>query len=263
MKSLFVYCILLFLCIDQLAAKELMVLIQYGNNELPYYLKLKKSLSDLNIDFLTYSIDKDRTIEENSFQIDSAINSQKEKADSLKVFLMSDCESSFVALDVLSLDTSIVALITLSGAFCNGDEYFYNEISVKKHMEMLDSVSFDGKTEQYLRTAYRMISQVKQGKKLKLPKAADDNMRELFTLLNSRYGRSLLIFSLDDHLKKVRSWIVPFYSSKSQRSELDLYIGKLIYEGAKFRVKFTESDVYNDQNVGSKITEHVSKLLKH
>ena len=263
MKSLFVCCILLFLCINQLAAKELMVLIQYGNNEQPYYLKLKKSLSDLNIDFLTYSIDQDRTIEENSFQIDSAINSHKETADSLKVFLTSDCESSFVALDVLSLDTSIVALITLSGAFCNGDEYFYNEISVKKHMEMLDSVSFDGKTELYLRTAYRMISQVKQRKKLKLPKAADDNMRELFTLLNSRYGRSLLTFSLDDHLKKVRSWIVPFYSSKSQRSELDLYIGKLIYEGAKFRVKFTEPDVYNDQNVGSKITEHVSKLLKH
>lgn len=80
---------------------------------------------------------------------------------------------------------------------------------------MLDSVSFDGKTEQYLRTAYRMISQVKQGKKPKLPKVADDNMRKLFALLNSCYGRSLLTFSLDGHLKKVRSWIVPFYSSKS------------------------------------------------
>ena len=128
---------------------------------------------------------------------------------------------------------------------------------------MLDSVSFDGKTEQYLRTAYRMISQVKQGKKFKLPKVADDNMRELFALLNSCYGRSLLSFSLDGHLKKVRSWIVPLYSSKNQRSELDLNIGKLIYEGAQFRVKFTEPDTYNNQNVVSKITEHMSKLIKH
>ena len=263
MKSLVVCCILLFGYIDQLAAKELMVLIQYGNYEQPYFLKLKKSLSDLNIDFITYSIDRDRTIEENSFQIDSVINIHKEITDSLKVFLMSDHESSFVALDVLSHDTSIVALITLSGAFCNGDEYFYNEISVKKHMEMLDSVSFDGKTEQYLRTAYRMISQVKQGKKFKLPKVADDNMRELFALLNSCYGRSLLSFSLDGHLKKVRSWIVPLYSSKNQRSELDLNIGKLIYEGAQFRVRFTEPDTYNNQNVVSKITEHMSKLIKH
>ena len=263
MKSLFVCCFLLFICIDQIAAKELMVLIQYGDNEPPYYLKLKKNLSEHNIDFLTYSIDRDRTIEENSFQIDSVINIHKEITDSLKVFLTSDRESSFVALDVLSHDTSIVALITLSGAYYNGDEYFYNEISVNKHMEMLDSVSFDGKTEQYLRTAYRMISQVKQGKKLKLPKAADDNMRELFTLLNSRYGSSLLTFSLDDHLKKVRSWIVPLYKSKSQRSELDLDIGKLIYEGAQYRVKFSEPDTYNDQNIGSTITEHVSKLLKH
>ena len=263
MKSLYICCILLFLCIDQIAAKELMVLIQYGNYEQPYYLKLKKSLSDHNIDFLTYSIDRERTIEENTFQIDSVINSHKEITDSLKVFLTSDRESSFVALDVFSHDTSIVALITLSGAYCNGDEYFYNEISVKKHMEMLDSVSFDGKTEQYLRTAYRMISQVKQGKKPKLPKVADDNMRKLFALLNSCYGRSLLTFSLDGHLKKVRSWIVPFYSSKSQRSELDIDIGKLLYEGSQFRVKFTEPDTYNNQNVGSKITEHVSKLIKH
>lgn len=88
-------------------------------------------------------------------------------------------------------------------------------------------------------------------------------MRDLFALLKSRYGRSLLAFSLEDHLKKVRSWIVPFYSSKSQRSDLDLNIGNLIYEGTQFRVKFTEPDVYNDQNVGSKITEHVSNLLKH
>ena len=100
MKSLYICCILLFLCIDQIAAKELMVLIQYGNYEQPYYLKLKKSLSDHNIDFLTYSIDRERTIEENTFQIDSVINSHKEITDSLKVFLTSDRESSFVALDV-------------------------------------------------------------------------------------------------------------------------------------------------------------------
>lgn len=108
-----------------------------------------------------------------------------------------------------------------------------------------------------------MTSHAKQGKTYKLPQKADEHMQVLFTLLNSRYGRSLLEFSLDDHLKSVRSKIIPFFQSKNQSSELDLYIGKLIYWGALYGVEYTEPQSYNYEDVSSEIAKHISNLLKH
>ena len=177
--------------------------------------------------------------------------------------MVADKEASFVAMDVLSKDTAIVALITLSGAFCNGDDYFYNETSITKNVKMLDSVSFDNQKEQCLRIAYKMISQAKQGEKIKQPRGADNYMQALFTLLNSRYGHSLLEFSLDNHLKSVRSKIIPLYQSKNQSSELDLYIGKLIYLGALYGVEYIEPQSYNYDNISSEIVKHITNLLKN
>ena len=62
-----------------------------------------------------------------------------------------DIDMIVYPVDVSRTDTAIVALITLSGAFCNGDDYFYNETSITKNVKMLDSVSFDNQKEQYLR----------------------------------------------------------------------------------------------------------------
>lgn len=62
-----------------------------------------------------------------------------------------DIDMIVYPVDVSRTDTAIVALITLSGAFCNGDDYFYNETSITKNMKMLDSVSFDNQKEQNLR----------------------------------------------------------------------------------------------------------------
>ena len=105
-----------------------------------------------------------------------------------------------------------------------------------------------------------MISQAKQGKKIKQPRGADNYMQALFTLLNSRYGHSLLEFSLDNHLKSVRSKIIPLYQSKNQSSELDLYIGKLIYLGALYGVEYIEPQSYNYDNISSEIVKHITNL---
>lgn len=260
---LFCY-ILLNTCIRQSWAKGIMLYVHNDKNvNQSYRYELKKDLQEMNIDMIDYHVDINRTVGEHTLRIDSIVRKYREKTDSLSVFMLTDKETTFVGLNVLSKDTTIVALMTLSGAFCNGDDYFYNETSVIKNIEMLDSVSFDNKKEQYLRAAYKMISNAKQGKNFKLPKGTDDHMQVLFNLLNSRYGRSLLEFSLDDHLKRIQSNIAPLYRSKNQSSELDLYIGKLIYLGALYGVKYTEPHSYNDEDVSSEIAKYISNLLKH
>lgn len=260
---LFCY-ILLNTCISQSWAKGIMLYVHNDKSvKQSYRYELEKEMQNIGIDMIVYPVDVSRTVGEHTLRIDSIIRNYRENTDSLSIFMVTDKGASFVALDVLSKDTTIVALVTLSGAFCNGDDYFYNETSIIKNVKMLDSVSFDNKKEQYLRMAYKMISYAKQGKNFKLPKGADDHMQILFNLLNSRYGRSLLEFSLDDHLRRIRSNIIPFYRSKNQSSELDLYIGKLIYLGALYGVKYAEPHSYNDEDVSSEIAKHISNLLKH
>lgn len=264
MRIVLFCCILLNTCVSLSWAKGIMLYVHNGKSvNQSYRYELEKEMQKIDIDMIVYPIDVNRTVGEHALRIDSIIRNYRENTDSLSIFMVTDKEASFVALDVLSKDTTIVALMTLSGTFCNGDDYFYNEASINKNMKMLDSVSFDNKKEQELRIAYKMISQAKQGKTFKQPKGTDEYMQDLFALLDSRYGRSLLEFSLDDHLKRIRSWIVPFYRSKNQSSELDLYIGKLMYFGALYGVKYTEPDGYNEENVGSEIAKYVSNLLNH
>lgn len=260
-----IFCyILLNTCISQSWAKGIMLYVHNDKSVKQSYLyELEKKMQNIDIDMIVYPVDISRSVGEHTLRIDSIIRNYRDNSDSLSIFMVTDKEASFVAMDVLSKDTAIVALVTLSGAFCDGDDYFYNETSIIKNMEMLDSLSFDNKKEQYLRIAYKMISQAKQGKKIKLPRGADGHMQVLFTLLNSRYGRSLLEFSLDDHLKRIRSKIIPFYRSKNQSSELDLYIGKLIYLGVLYGVKYAEPQSYNYEDVSSEIAKHISNLLKN
>lgn len=264
MRIILFFYILLNTCLSQSLAKGIMLYVHNDKNvKQPYLYELEKEMQKYDINMIVYPVDVSRTIGEHTLRIDSIIRNYRENTDSLDIFMVADKEASFVAMDVLSKDTAIVALITLSGAFCNGDDYFYNETSITKNVKMLDSVSFDNQKEQYLRIAYKMISQAKQGEKIKQPRGADNYMQALFTLLNSRYGHSLLEFSLDDHLKSVRSKIIPLYQSKNQSSELDLYIGKLIYLGALYGVEYIEPQSYNYDNISSEIVKHITNLLKN
>ena len=264
MRIVLFCCVLLNTCISQSWGKDILLYV-YSDQSVkrPYLFELEKEMHNMDVDMISYPIDVRRTVDEHVLRIDSIFRDYREKTDSLGIFMLADEEASFVALDVLSKDTAIIALFAMSGVFCNGDDYFYNEVSIKKNLMMLDSVSFDNKKERHLRMVYKMISYAKQGKTFKIPKGADEQMCNLFNLLNSRYGRSLLEFSLDDHLKRIRSWIIPFYRNKNQSSELELYIGKLLYVGALYGVKYTEPQSYNEEYVSSEIVKHVSNLLIH
>lgn len=162
-----IFCyILLNTCISQSWAKGIMLYVHNDKSVKQSYLyELEKKMQNIDIDMIVYPVDISRSVGEHTLRIDSIIRNYRDNSDSLSIFMVTDKEASFVAMDVLSKDTAIVALVTLSGAFCDGDDYFYNETSIIKNMEMLDSLSFDNKKEQYLRIAYKMISQAKQGKK--------------------------------------------------------------------------------------------------
>ena len=259
-KVVFCY-ILLSICINQSWAKDLMLYIHGGKTvDQSFFYRLEKEMQNIGIETINYPIDLSRSVGEHTLRIDSIVRNYREGTDSLNIFLIAEKEASFVALDVLSKDTTIVALFALSGAFCNGDDYFYNETSIIKNMEMLDSASFDNNKEQYLRFAYKMICHAKQERTNKQSPKVNEHMQDLSILLNSRFGRSILGFSLDEHLMRIRSWIVPFYRGGRQSSELDLYIGKLLYNGAFFRVKFAEPQTYNEKNVGSKIINFIVNM---
>lgn len=263
MRIILLFFILLNTCTSQSWAKGIMLYVHHGDSVKLHRQELDTEMQKMNIDVIDYPVDINRTVGEHALRIDSIVRKYRENTDSLSVFMLTDKEATFVGLDVLSKDTTIVALVTLSGAFCNGDDYFYNETSVIKNMEMLDSASFDNKKEQYLRTAYKMISKAKQGKTFKLPKGADEHMQYLFTLLNSRYGRSILEFSLDDRLKRIRSWIIPFCRGENQSQELELYVGKLIYNGVPFGVKYVYPGSYHGNGINYNIVKNISNLLKH
>ena len=262
MKKIVFCFILLNMGIKLSWAKDIMLYIHGGNTVYQsYFHRLEEEMQNIDVETINYPIYLNRSIGEHALRVDSIIQNYKDGADSLRIFMIAEKEASFVALDILSKDTDIVALFALSGTFCNGDDYFYNEASIIKNMEMLDSASFNNK-EQYLRFVYKMISNAKQGRTYKLPHKADEYMQNLSILLNSRLGRSILEFSLDEHLKRIRSWIVPFYRSKNQSSELDLYIGKLLYNGALFGIKFAEPLNYKEENVNSEIIKHIVNFKK-
>ena len=177
MRIILFFYILLNTCLSQSLAKGVMLYVHNDRNvKQPYLYELEKEMQNYDIYMIVYPVDVSRTIGEHTLRIDSIIRNYRENTDSLDIFMVADKEASFVAMDVLSKDTAIVALITLSGAFCNGDDYFYNETSITKNVKMLDSVSFDNQKEQCLRIAYKMISQAKQGEKIKQPRGADNYM---------------------------------------------------------------------------------------
>lgn len=264
MKSILISCLLFILDTGSSLAKDLMVYIHYGENEeISHYTELQESLYDMGLDMIEFLINRNKSIEENALCISSAINSYRKDNDSAEVIVMSDKKSSFVAIDLLSKDTSIIAWIALSGTFCDGDESLYNEASVSINTEMLDSVFFDNRKEKYLSSINKMIESAKKGKKPALPCDADDYMRNLHVLLNSRYGRSLVTFSPADYYDSIPAWIIPLFCNSKHESELFLNIGKLVRLRTNSNTKLIRPVPYSDSSINSRIVEQVSNLLKN
>lgn len=252
------------LCVGRSLAYSLVVYVHYGKDEgLQHYAELQDTLHDMGIDMLACPINEDRTIEENALHIDSVIANCKNNNDSMEVILMSEKMSSFVAIDVLAKDTSIIAWIALSGVFCDGDDCLYNEASVRVNTEMLDSVSFDNRKEKCLSGIYKMIESAKEEKKPVLPRGADDYMRKLHSWLNNRYGRSFVSFSPASYMGRVSSWIIPLCDNSKHESELFLNTAKLVHLRSKYNnIKIMRPVPYYDSSLNSRIVEQVSNLLK-
>ena len=202
--------LLLFGALSQAAAQGLVLALQHSQNDLGnYYSAVAHSLSEKNVIFERYVVDNEHSIDEHTALIQNVIKQQP----TAKIFLLADRGSSFVALHLASVDTSIVALITLSGAFADGADFIYNEASYKKNRAFVDSLSLDGSKERQLRNIYRLINSKKQGQSIALPDDADADTKAVFDLLESKYGSSLVAFSLAEHLEKIRSTIVPCFTN--------------------------------------------------
>ena len=235
MNRFFICALFLLLGACPSIAKGLLLNIHFHDNSLSFDTEtMQDTLSKMNYDLLNYTVDRNLTIGENTDRIERLLKEYGNK----EVFLLTDRLSTFVGLDVISKDTTIYGLITLTGAYNDGESFLYDDVSIKKNLEMMDSISYDGSKERYLKTVYRMIQDKKKGKKIKLSPQADNLMQDFYTLLNSPYGTSMIDFSLEEHLRSIKSWI-GFMTDDERRLELEIDFMNLSWTANKYGVKYT------------------------
>ena len=104
MRIVLFCCILLNTCISQSWGKDILLYV-YSDQSVkrPYLFELEKEMHNMDIDMISYPIDVRKTVDEHVLRIDSIFRDYREKTDSLGIFMLTDEEASFVALNVLSL----------------------------------------------------------------------------------------------------------------------------------------------------------------
>ena len=260
MKKILINVFVLFLWSNVISARGLVLNLRYSENELSFdSIAMKTSLSEIGYDMITYIVDKNRSISEYAEKVYEIVERYRNAETQDTIFLLSDRLSTFVGLDVVSRDTTIHGLITLTGAYNDGDNFLYDEISIKKNLEMMDSISFDGSKEHYLKTVYRMIQDKKKGKKIKLSLQADNMMKEFYTLLNSPYGTSLIDFSLEEHLRTTKAWI-GFLIEEHNEMKMEIDYMNLSWTANKYGVKYSAPFSYPSDNCVEKIKQMILDL---
>ena len=260
MKKILINVFVLFLWSNVISARGLVLNLRYSENESSFdSIAMKTSLSEIGYDMITYIVDKNRSISEYAEKVYEIVERYRNAETQDTIFLLSDRLSTFVGLDVVSRDTTIHGLITLTGAYNDGDNFLYDEISIKKNLEMMDSISFDGSKEHYLKTVYRMIQDKKKGKKIKLSLQADNMMKEFYTLLNSPYGTSLIDFSLEEHLRTTKAWI-GFLIEEHNEMKMEIDYMNLSWKANKYGVKYTSPFSYRADYCVEKIKQMILDL---
>ena len=260
MKKILINVFVLFLWSNVISARGLVLNLRYSENELSFdSIAMKTSLSEIGYDMFTYIVDKNRSISEHAEKVHEIVERYRNAETQDTMFLLSDRLSTFVGLDVVSRDTTIYGLITLTGAYNDGCSFLYDDVSIKKNLEMMDSISFDGSKEHYLKTVYRMIQDKKKGKKIKLFPQADNMMKDFYTLLSSPYGTSLIDFSLEEHLRTTKSWI-GYMIDDECRMELEIDYMNLSWTANKYGVKYTAPFSYRSDNCVEKIKQMILDL---
>ena len=239
MRNIFIYVLFLLIGNNVVSARGLVLNLRYTEKELCFdSLSMSSTLSEIGCDMFTYIVDKNRSISEHAEKVHEIVKRYRNAETQDTIFLLCDRLSTFVGLDVVSKDTTIHGLITLTGAYNDGCSFLYDDVSIKKNLEMMDSFSFDGSKERYLRTVYGMIQDKKKGKKIKILPQADNMMKEFYTLLNSPYGKSLIDFSLEDHLRTTKSWI-GFMIEEHNEMKMEIDYMNLSWTANKYGVKYT------------------------
>ena len=239
MRNIFIYVLFLLIGCDTVSARGLVLNLRYSEKGLCFdSLSMDTTLSGIGFDMFTYIVDKNRSISEHAEKVHEIVERYRNAETQDTIFLLSDRLSTFVGLDVVSRDTTIHGLITLTGAYNDGCSFLYDDVSIRKNLEMMDSISFDGSKEHYLKTVYRVIQDKKKGKKIKLFPQADNMMQDFYTLLNSPYGTSMIDFSLEEHLRLIKSWI-GFMTDDERRLELEIDYMNLSWTANKYGVKYT------------------------
>lgn len=260
MKKILINVFVLFLWSNVISARGLVLNLRYSENELSFdSIAMKTSLSEIGYDMITYIVDKNRSISEHAEKVYEIVERYRNAETQDTIFLLSDRLSTFVGLDVVSRDTTIYGLITLTGAYNDGRSFLYDDVSIKKNLEMMDSISFDGSKEHYLKTVYRMIQDKKKGKKIKLFPQADNMMKELYTLLSSPYGTSLIDFSLEEHLRTTKAWI-GFLIEEHNEMKMEIDYMNLSWTANKYGVKYTAPFSYRSDNCVEKIKQMILDL---
>lgn len=242
--------------------KGLLLNIHYSESELMFdSVKMSKELSAIDFCMASYLVDNSVTIEKHAVRILDIIHKYQNREAAQPVILLTDRMSSFVGLEAISKDTAVAGLVTLSGAFCNGDDFLYDNVSMKKNMEFLDSVSFDHSKEIYLEKIYRMIQARKVGEKIKPIRNADITADNLYRLLNSPYGVSMLGFSLASRLSMIKSLIVPMIDDYGiLMMHIDLM--NLSCIGNMYGLKYTFPLSFDKDNVVSNVIRQVQEIIK-
>lgn len=260
MKRKIISVFMFLLCGNILSARNLVINLYYSEKELSFdSLVMEKTLSEIGYDMISYIIDKNRSISEQATRVQEITERYREGGTQDVIFLLSDRLSTFVGLDVLSKDTNIHGLITLNGAYNDGESFLYDDVSIKKNLEMIDCISFDGSKERYLMTVYKMIRDKKKGKEIKLAPKADNMMLELYTLLNSPYGTSLMNFSLEEHLCTIKSWI-GFLIEDGHLLEMEIDFMNLSWIANKYGVKYTYPNTYRSDDSVAKVKKMILDL---
>lgn len=239
MRNIFIYVLFLLIGCDTVSARGLVLNLRYSEKGLCFdSLSMDTTLSGIGFDMFTYIVDKNRSISEHAEKVHEIVERYRNAETQDTIFLLSDRLSTFVGLDVVSRDTTIYGLITLTGAYNDGESFLYDDVSIQKNLEMMDSISYDGSKERYLKTVYKMIQDKKKGKRINFSPQADNLMQDFYTLLNSPYGTSMIEFSLEEHLRLIKSWI-GFMTDDERRLELEIDYMNLSWTANKYGVKYT------------------------
>ena len=260
MKKILINVFVLFLWSNVISARGLVLNLRYSENELSFdNLSMDTTLSGVGYDMFTYIVDKNRSISEHAEKVQEIVERYRNAGMPDTVFLLTDRLSTFVGLDVISKDTTIHGLITLTGVYNDGCSFLYDDVSIKKNLEMIDSISFDGSKERYLKTIYKMIQDKKKGKRIKLSRQADNMMKELYTLLSSPYGTSLIDFSLEEHLRTTKAWI-GFLIEEHNEMKMEIDYMNLSWKANKYGVKYTSPFSYRADYCVEKIKQMILDL---